>query len=73
MVYLLSREQERILELIKELWKRNPTQRLGQILENYVFYQGERGDKTSIRLFYQQDEETLKIICNLLKVKKNIK
>jgi FPC/CPF motif-containing protein YcgG len=69
---MLSKEQEKILELLKELWNRNTTQRLGQLLENYIFYQGERGDKTSIRLFHQQDEETLKILEWLLEqYKKN--
>lgn len=28
---------DRILEKIEKLWKENPDQRLGQLLENYVF------------------------------------
>ena len=51
-----------ILEEIKKLWNKEPDQRLGQILENYVFFKGERGDKTSCRLFYQEDDETLEIL-----------
>lgn len=58
----LSVEQKDILLLLKQLWELYPKQRLGQLLENYVFYQGERGDKTSCRLFFQQDEETLHIL-----------
>lgn len=48
-----------ILEELKTLWEKCPDQRLGQLLENYVFLNGERGDKPSIRLFYQEDDTTL--------------
>jgi len=58
----MIKTKEEILSQLKTLWDRHPLQRLGQLLENYVFFQGERGDKTSVRLFYQQDEETLKIL-----------
>jgi hypothetical protein len=54
--------QKEILRLLKELWTKFPDQRLGQLLENYVFYQGKRGDMTSIRLFHQEDDETLTIL-----------
>ncbi len=56
------RNPERIKEILfelKRLWLKNPDQRLGQILENYVFFEGERGDKTSVAMFYQEDDETL--------------
>ena len=59
------RDPKRIGKILKELekvWKTYPEQRLGQILENYVFFEGERGDTTSVRLFYQEDGETLKCI-----------
>lgn len=56
-----------ILEEIKKLWEKYPDQRLGQVLENYVFFAGERGDKTSCALFYQEDDETLEILKATLK------
>jgi len=58
---------KRILKLLEELWKKYPDQRLGQLLENYVFFQGERGDSTSVRLFHQQDDLTEKILKEKLK------
>ena len=58
----VSDTKEEILSRLKDLWYRHPEQRLGQLLENYVFFQGQRGDKTSVRLFHQQDSETLKIL-----------
>ena len=59
--------RERVIKLLKQLWNMNPDQRLGQLLENYIFFQGERGDRTSIRLFYQEDEDTETILENILK------
>jgi hypothetical protein len=53
---------KRILSKLEQLWNKYPDQRLGQILENYVFFQGERGDKTSVKLFYQEDDLTEKIL-----------
>ena len=47
------------LEALRKLWNQHPDQRLGQILENYVFYDGKRGDLTSVSLFYQEDDITL--------------
>lgn len=58
----LSKEQEEILELLKKLWNEYPEQRLGQLLENYVFFSGQRGDETSVRLFHQQDNDTKNFI-----------
>ena len=43
---------------LEQLWLEFPDQRLGQLLENYVFVNGERGDDTSVALFYQEDDET---------------
>ena len=59
------RDPKRIKKMLKELetlWNQYPDQRLGQILENYVFFAGDRGDKTSVQLFYQEDDDTLKIL-----------
>jgi hypothetical protein len=47
---------------ILTLWEKHPEQRLGQLLENYVFTQGFRGDKTSLCLFYQEDSLTLEVL-----------
>ena len=67
---------KRILKLLEKLWLKSPDQRLGQLLENYVFFQGQRGDLTSVRLFYQEDDITEKILKkikedNIMEVKKN--
>jgi hypothetical protein len=54
-----------IIHDIKRLWLQHPDMRLGQLLENYVFTSGQRGDKTSVALFYQEDNDTkAKIIMN---------
>jgi len=53
---------EKVLTELGALWNKYPDQRLGQILENYVFIKGDRGDRTSVTLFYQEDGETLKIL-----------
>jgi uncharacterized protein YihD (DUF1040 family) len=58
----LSKEQREILKLLRKLWEANPDQRLGQILENYIFFEGQRGDKTSCSLFYQEDSRTLTVL-----------
>lgn len=58
---------ERILNMLKELWNKYPDQRLGQLLENYVFFKGKRGDITSLRLFYQEDDETENILKEIVK------
>ena len=61
---------KRIAKLIVELWSKCPDQRLGQLLENYVFNKGQRGDKTSIGLFFQEDDETEFLLKHLLGVNK---
>lgn len=58
----LALEQEEILKLLGKLWEKYPNERLGQILENFIFFEGKRGDKTSIRLFYQEDKRTLALL-----------
>jgi uncharacterized protein YihD (DUF1040 family) len=57
----LSSEQKEILKLLRKLWEKCPDERLGQLLENHIFFEGQRGDKTSVRLFYQEDMRTLDI------------
>ena len=59
------REKERIkriLNKLEQVWTKFPDQRLGQILENYIFFRGERGDQTSVRMFYQEDDDTEEIL-----------
>jgi uncharacterized protein YihD (DUF1040 family) len=51
-----------ILKELEELWLKNSDMRLGQLLENYVFFSGQRGDETSVHLFYQEDDLTLAIL-----------
>jgi hypothetical protein len=46
---------DRVLRKLGRIWHRFPDQRLGQLLENYVFFDGERGDRTSVALFHQDD------------------
>jgi hypothetical protein len=55
----LSKEQYKILTQLTILWEEFPDERLGQLLENHVFVNGRRGDQTSVKLFYQEDKETL--------------
>ncbi len=57
-----------ILDALKTIWEKYPDQRLGQLLENYVFLDGSRGkDKTSIALYAQEDTETLKNLQKIIK------
>jgi hypothetical protein len=57
---------EPILNKIKELWKQKPWLRLGQLLEDYIFVDGIRGDGTSVKLYYQTDITTYLRLCNAL-------
>lgn len=55
------RDPERIDVICKnlaKLWKYFPDQRLGQLIENYLIPQG--------KLFFQEDDDTLENIMNLL-------
>ena len=56
-----------ILQLLENVWNKYPHQRLGQLLENFVFIKGERGDKNSQKMFYQSDEKTIKRLKNEVK------
>ncbi len=51
---------KRICEKLEKLWLQHSDMRLGQLLENFVFTHGYRGDVTSLALFYQEDDETEK-------------
>jgi hypothetical protein len=57
----------RILEKLRILWEKYPDQRLGQLLENYVFLNGERGDKTSTAFYLQEEDVTLDNIMKKIK------
>jgi len=57
-----------ILDSLKKLWEKEPDQRLGQVLENYVFINGKRGDNTSCALFYQEDDISFQNIVKILKI-----
>ena len=60
---------DRILNKIGVLWKQTPSERLGQLLENYVFIGGKRGDRTSCALFFQEDDTTENILTTLVDMK----
>jgi len=51
----------KILDALKTIWEKYPDQRLGQLLLNFVFLEGSKGkDQTSINLYAQEDDITLK-------------
>ncbi len=58
-----------ILKLLEKLWQKYSNMRLGQLMENFVFLDGERGDKTSQKLYYQYDEKTIRKINEELRRK----
>ena len=63
------REKERIkriCEKLEKVWNKVPDQRLGQLLENYVFDSGENRGPATCFLFYQEDVKTEKIIDKIL-------
>lgn len=45
---------DRILLKVKRLWEFHPDQRLGQLLQNYIFGRGD--------IFFPEDDETEKIL-----------
>ncbi len=49
---------DRILGKIRRLWHRYPDQRLGQLLENYVFPSGDLRGASTAWLFHQEDDGT---------------
>jgi len=64
------REQKRIkriCEKLNKVWELvDSDQRLGQLLENYIFDSGKfRGEGTCF-LFYQEDDKTEKILDEIL-------
>jgi len=70
---------KRILSKLEKLWNETTDWRLGQVLENYIFTEGERGDQTSVRMFYQEDDKTEKILDKMIEkvpvkqIKKSLK
>ena len=58
---------KRICKKIEELWNKAPDQRLGQLLENYVFDAGKNRGAATCFLFYQEDDKTEKIIEEAIK------
>lgn len=62
------REEKRIKRICKsleKLWIKCPDQRLGQLLENYIFTGGNRGTETGF-LFFQEDTKTEELLNELL-------
>jgi uncharacterized lipoprotein YehR (DUF1307 family) len=60
----------RIIVALKQLWHKYPDWRFGQLLENDVFVDGDRGDATSRAMFYQGDIVTLKNLEHGIAAKK---
>ena len=64
------REKERIKRICEKLekaWNKKPDQRLGQLLENYIFDSGESRGPVTCFLFYQEDDITEDILDKILK------
>lgn len=55
---------KRILALIEKLWTQHPDQRLGQLLENYVF--GHHANRACC-IFHPQDDDVEKVLEKTLK------
>lgn len=53
---------DRICQKLNKLWKEIPDQRLGQLLENYIF------GRDSQNLWFQEDTRTEELFDNILKV-----
>ena len=49
-----TKNQKELLESLRKLWEKHPEQRLGQLLENFVFYEDS--------MYHQEDDETLEKI-----------
>ena len=64
-----TEEIDEIIHKLKTLWLKYPEQRLGQLLENYVFTEGERGDSTSISMFYQSDADAHRTISDTVEAR----
>lgn len=52
----------RICQKLNKVWKEIPDQRLGQLLENYIF------GRDSQNLWFQEDTRTEELFDNILKV-----
>jgi len=46
---------DKILDKVKVLWKMVPDERFGQVVENYLLTNKNRGDGTSAELFFTED------------------
>lgn len=53
---------DRICQKLNKVWKEIPDQRLGQLLENYIF------GRDSQNLWFQEDTCTEELFDNILKV-----
>lgn len=53
---------DRICQKLNRVWKEIPDQRLGQLLENYIF------GRDSQNLWFQEDTSTEELFDNILKV-----
>lgn len=53
---------DRICQKLNKVWKEIPDQRLGQMLENYIF------GRDSQNLWFQEDTHTEELFDNILKV-----
>lgn len=53
---------DRICQKLNKVWKEMPDQRLGQLLENYIF------GRDSQNLWFQEDTRTEELFDNILKV-----
>lgn len=53
---------DRICQKLNKIWKEIPDQRLGQLLENYIF------GRDSQNLWFQEDTRTEELFDNILKV-----
>ena len=53
---------DRICQKLNKVWKEIPDQRLGQLLENYIF------GRDSQNLWFQEDTRTEELFDNILNV-----
>jgi hypothetical protein len=61
-----AEEIGKIISNLATLWSKHQEQRLGQLLENYVFpsVQTKQGGRTALT-FFQEDSDTLKTLQSL--------
>lgn len=53
----LDTNKTKILKSLRELWKKYPNQRFGQLLENFIFHKD--------TMFHQDDKLTEEILKNM--------